>query len=121
MSISAYRSFYILLFSSCLLCTEAIDGLLLVLLTWIQHHRGEVGTIGGVREVLALETNSRATGECSTMLPLVAFAPVVGIELHAWFCGVHFQGASALRLGKTGCETELAFFLLVEHIAVVVT
>ena len=36
---------------------KLVDGLLFVLLSGIQHDRGEVRTVGGVGEVLALEAD----------------------------------------------------------------
>ena len=36
---------------------KAIDGLLLVLLTWVKNHGGEVRTVRTVGEVLTFEAN----------------------------------------------------------------
>ena len=94
---------------------------MLVLLSGIQDYRGEIRTVGRVGEVLGLEADSAATGECSTLNTLVACGEVCGVELHAGFCGVALQRAAALRIGDACSKAQLAFFFLVQHVVVVET
>ena len=94
---------------------------MLVLLTGIQNHRGEVRAVWRVGEVLSLEADCAAAGERSTMNTLVASGEVSGVELHAGLGGVALQGAAALGLGNSGSKTELALFLLIQYVVVVET
>ena len=99
---------------------ETIDGLLLVLLAGIENDGREVGTVGRVGEMLALKAYCRATWEHRTVPTLIVIAEVVGVNLHSWLGGEHFQGSAALRFRQSGGKAQLALFALVKHKAVVV-
>ena len=66
-----------------LLYAKLVDGLLGVFLTRVEHYRWEVGMVGTVGEVLALQADGASTREGGSVLSLVAVGPVVRIELYA--------------------------------------
>ena len=98
---------------------KAINGLLLIALSRIQHNTGEVGAVRRIGEMLGLQTYCRATGEGSAVGTLVSTGEVCCIELHSGLSGVAFQSTSTLRLCNAGSKAELALFFLVQHVVVV--
>ena len=78
--------------------SEFINCFLLILLAWVQHHRGEVGAIGRIGEVLCLKANATSSWEGGSMLPFVAVGPIVGVELYARFGGIYLHRAARYRL-----------------------
>ena len=94
---------------------------MLVLLSGMQDHRGEVRTVGRVGEVLGLETYGTSVRERSTLYTLVTGCEVSCVELHARLGGVALECTTALRLGDSGSKAQLTFFALVQHVVVVIT
>lgn len=100
---------------------KLVDGLLRVHLAGVENDGREVGMVGRIGEMLALQTDGRAARERSSALPLVAVRPVVGVELHARLGGIDGHGAPAVRLFDTRSQCQFARLMLVEHEAMVVT
>ena len=86
-------------------CSEFINRLLLILFTWVEYHRREVGVIGRIGEVLSFKADATSSWEGSPMLSLVAVCPVVGVELHTWFGGINFHCATRCWFHYSCCET----------------
>ena len=99
--------------------TELIHRLLLVTLTRIQYHTGEIGTVRCIWEVLCLQTYSRATRECCAISTLITTGIVGCVELHARLCRVALQRSSTLGIFDLGCKTELTLFHLIQYIVMV--
>ena len=55
------------------------------------------------------------------MLTLDACQEVTCIHLQTWFCGINLHGTAANRVLDAGSKAQLALFLLVQYIVMVVT
>ena len=75
-----------------------VYGLLRIFTFGFKHYRWEIWVIGGIGEVLSFKTDCATTGECSSILSLVAISPIVCIKLNSWFCGVNFHSSATYRL-----------------------
>ena len=78
--------------------SEFINCFLLILFAGAQNHRGEVGAVGRIGEVLCLEADATSSWEGGSMLPFVAVGPIVGVELYARFGGINLHRAPRYRL-----------------------
>ena len=81
--------------------SEFINCFLLILLARVQHHRGEVGAVGRIGEVLCLKADATSSWEGGSMLPFVAVGPIVGVELYARFGGINLHRATRYRFHNT--------------------
>ena len=87
----------------------------------VQDNRREMSLIGRIREMLCFEADSTPFGEGCSVPAAETVGPVVCIDLYARFSGIYFQTASAFRFHTFGCEGQCTGFLLVQHVAMVVT
>ena len=79
-------------------CSEFVNGFLLILFARVEHHRGEVGAIGRIWEVLCFKADTTSSWEGGTVLSFISICPVVSVELHTRFGGVNLHCATRIGL-----------------------
>lgn len=97
-----------------------VYGLLRIFTFGFKHYRWEIWVIGGIGEVLSFKTDCATTGECSSILTLVAISPIVCIDLYTWLCCINLHSTTAHGFNDFCSKTKLSFFFLIKNKAMVV-